>query len=134
MITFRDRIVRAAAILPLVAMLGGCEMALHDLRGSASDSSTKSYPLAEGGIVEIDNVNGKIDLQGTDTPTVEITTERIAKAATDEGARQLLPNIKIEESASPDHITIKTGNVSGVLIGASYEVRYTIRAPRSAVL
>lgn len=129
----RDRC-RIAAIVPLVVVLSGCEMAIHDLAGRASDVSTHTYPLTPGGVVEIANTNGKIDVEGADVETVEIRTERIAKAATDDGARRLLPSVKVQEDVSPDHIKLETAPVSGLLIGASYEVRYTVRAPKSAVL
>ncbi len=133
-VNFRDsrRIRIAAAVLPLVVALAGCEMSIGNLAGRATDEWTHTYPLAAGGEIEIGNTNGRIEIEGVDGSTVEVHAERIAKAATDAGARELLPRIVIHEDAKPDHVTIRTERISGFMIGAGFEVRYHVRAPKNA--
>ncbi len=122
--------------LLMVATLaaGACEMSLSSLSGRASDEWTHSYQLAPGGQVEIVNHNGRIEVEGTDGTTVEVRAERIARAATDEGARELLPRIAIHDEARHDRVRIETERIAGMLIGASYEVRYHVKAPKSAAI
>jgi hypothetical protein len=122
-------------ILALAALLaGGCEMSIGNLSGRASDEWTRTYQLTKGGELEIVNTNGRVDVEGTDDSTVEVRAERIAKAATDDGARELLPRISIRDDAKPDHIRIETERMAGVMIGASFEVRYHVKAPKTAAI
>jgi hypothetical protein len=127
-----SRRIRIAAAVPLVVALAGCEMSIGNLAGRATDEWTHTYPLAAGGEIEIINTNGRIDVEGVDGSTLEVRAERIARAATDAGARELLPRIVIREDARPDHVTIATERITGFMVGASFEVRYHVRAPKSA--
>ncbi len=128
------RMPRAAVALPLALLLAGCELSVGNLAGRATNEWTRSYQLAPGGEVQIANANGAVDIEGVDGSTLDVRAERIARAATDEGARDLLPKIKIKEAASPDRVSIETERMSGFMIGASIEVRYHVRAPRGAVV
>jgi DUF4097 and DUF4098 domain-containing protein YvlB len=130
----RRRFRLTVAVLPLVVALAGCEMSVGNLTGRATDEWTHTYPLTAGGELEITNTNGRIEVEGVDGSTVEVRAERIAKAATDTGARELLPRIVIKETVTPEHVTIATERMSGIMVGAGFEVRYHVRAPRSAIL
>ncbi len=66
--------------------------------------------------------------------TVEVRAEKIARAATETGARELLPRITIKEDVQPDRVFIETERMSGIMIGAAFEVRYHVRAPKGAVV
>jgi hypothetical protein len=114
-----------------VLALGACNV---NLAGRATDEWTRTYPLAPGGTLQIGNTNGRIDVEGTDGSTVEVRAERIAKGTTDAAASELLPRIKINESAKPDRIVLETEHIAGIMIGASVEVRYHVRAPKGATL
>src|SRR5262249_46915169 len=107
---------------------------LAHLAGRATDEWTHTYPLSPGGEIRIGNTNGKIEIQGVDGNTVEVRAERIARAATDDGARELLPRIGIREDVRPDRISIETDRMSGIMIGVSTEVRYYVRAPKKATI
>jgi hypothetical protein len=130
----RRRFRLTVAVLPLVVALAGCEMSVGNLTGRATDEWTHTYPLTAGGELEITNTNGRIEVEGVDGSTVEVRAERIAKAATDTGARELLPRIVIKETVTPEHVTIATERMSGIMVGAGFEVRYHVRAPRTAIL
>jgi DUF4097 and DUF4098 domain-containing protein YvlB len=84
--------------------------------------------------VRIVNTNGKIEVEGVDGSTVEVRAERIARGATDAAARELLPRIVIKEDSTPDRVSLETERMSGIMIGAAFEVRYHVRAPKSAVV
>jgi hypothetical protein len=124
----------AVLVLPLVAALAGCDMSLHNLTASATDEWTHTYPLTAGGEVRIVNTNGRIDVEGVDGATLEIRAEKIARGATDSAARELLPRIVVKEDVKPDRVTVETERMNGIMIGASFEVRYRVRAPRNAVV
>jgi DUF4097 and DUF4098 domain-containing protein YvlB len=65
---------------------------------------------------------------------VEIHAERVARGVTDTAARELLPRIEIKEDIRPDRVAVDTGRMSGIMFGASFEVRYHVRAPKNAVI
>jgi putative adhesin len=125
---------RVAGFVLAAAALPGCDISLGHLAGRASEEWTHTYPLAPGGEVRVDNTNGRVDVEGSDGSMLEIRAEKIARAATDEGARELLPRITIREQVKPDRVSVETERMSGLLLGAGYEVRYYVKAPRKAVL
>jgi len=124
---------RRLLLLPVLAAMGGC-VQLHDLTARATDDWVRSYPLAAGGEFRIVNTNGKVEIEGIDGATVEVRAERIARAATDAAARELLPRIVIKDDATPERVSIETERMGGILIGASFEVRYHVRAPKGAAV
>src|SRR5947207_6736844 len=111
---------------------GGC--GFGPLPGRATEEWTKTYPLSAGGEVRIGNTNGKVEIEGVDGSTVEIHIEKTARAATDEAARQLLPHITINEDIKPDRVSLETARMSGLMIGARFEVQYHVKAPKGAAV
>jgi DUF4097 and DUF4098 domain-containing protein YvlB len=122
-----------ALVLPLALATGAC-IGHMDLTGKATDEWTHSYDLAPGGEIHIGNTNGKVEFEGIDGSKVEIRAERIARGVSDESARELLDKIEIREDAKPDRISVVTGRISGIMIGASIEVRYHVKAPKNALI
>jgi hypothetical protein len=120
-----------ALIASLLA--GGCHGPLGELAGRASDEWVRSYELRPDGEIQVSATNGSIDLEGYDGKTVEVRAERIARAATDNAARELVSKIAINEDVAPDRVAVRTEGVSGLLIGVSYQVKYYVRAPHSVV-
>jgi len=108
-----------ALVLPLAFLFAGCDLSLGHLTARATDEWTRTYPLSPGGEVRIVNTNGKIE---------------IARGATDAAARELLPRIVIKEDSTPDRVSLETERMSGIMIGAAFEVRYHVRAPKSTVV
>jgi len=121
-------------LLPLGLLVAGCDLSLGHLTARATDEWSRSYPLEAGGEIRIVNTNGKIEIEGTDGSTVEVKAEKIARGATDAAARELLPRIVIKEDIKPDRVSLETERMSGIMIGAAFEVRYHVRAPKSAVV
>ena len=129
-----SRVLRVLAAAPLALVISACDVRLGNLAGRATDEWTHTYPLAAGGQVRIGNTNGKVDIEGIDGNTVEIRAERVARGVTDTAAQELLPRIEIKEDISPDRVSVETARMSGIMFGASFEVRYHVRAPKSAVI
>lgn len=127
-------LLRSLVLLPLVATLAGCDLSLGNLAAHATEEWTHTYPLTAGGEIRIVNTNGRIDVEGVDGSTVEIKAEKIARGSTDAAARELLPRIVIKEDVKPDRISLETERMSGIMIGAGFEVRYHVRAPKGAVV
>lgn len=128
------RLAVCALLVPLAGSLAACDMSLGNLTGRATDEWTRTYPLSAGGEVRIANTNGRIEVEAVGGNSVEVRAERIARAATDEGARELLPRITIREEISPDRVSLETERMSGIMIGANFEVRYHVRAPKTAAI
>jgi len=129
-----SRALRVLAAAPLALALSACDVRLGNLAGRATEEWTHTYPLTAGGQVHIGNTNGKVDIEGVDGNTVEIRAERVARGVTDTAARELLPRIEIKEDIRPDRVAVDTGRMSGITFGASFEVRYHVRAPKNAVI
>lgn len=120
--------------LALAAVLSGCGIPGGRGGPRVSETWTHTYPLSKNGEVTIVNANGRIEVEGVDGDTVEVQAEKIARGATEQIARDLLPRIPIDERATPDFVSVETRRLNGFLIGASYEVRYRVKVPRSATL
>lgn len=99
-------------------------------RAEAREEWKKSYTVDAGGTLKIENTNGKMVVRPGTGNTVEIVATRIAKAGSDEDARKLLAEERIEESVSGSSITISSRrarmNFGG---GRQYQVDYEVRAP-----
>jgi len=117
----------SAAVFPACGIHG-------PYNAEARDTWSQTYSLSKTGEVTIGNVNGRIEVEGTDGDKVEVQAERIARAATDQLAHELLPKIPINDRSTPDLVHVETGRINGFLIGASFEVRYHVKAPRGATI
>ena len=131
----RRRISRALALalLPLAVAASGCDVLTADLNQSETAKWEKTYQLAEGGRVEIRNVNGKITVEPSTGNTVEVVAVKSARGATVEAARAELGRIEITEQASSAAVRIETKVARGERwFGGGTQVTYTVRVPASA--
>jgi DUF4097 and DUF4098 domain-containing protein YvlB len=99
----------------------------------ASEPWSKTYQLSAGGRVEITNVNGRIELTGSDTDKVEVNAEKVGHGNSQEAAREALKRIQIEETVAPDRVQLvtKLQKAAGFNMGNG-EVRYTVKVPVGA--
>jgi len=134
---------RGFAALPVVALLSltaACDIALSGAREEATETWTRSYPISAGGTVDLSTVNGRIEVVAGTKPTVEVTATKVAKAATKEGAADLLKKIAIKEEVSGDAIKLRVerpGSNGGMHLGGwgqSTEVRYRVEVPAATKL
>jgi hypothetical protein len=128
--------VRLAALLPLLAVASaGCDIALADFKAKQSVEWKKTYELAPDGRFELSNVNGRVVVEPSSGSTVEVVAEKIAKAASDDMARQALERVEIQESVSGSTIRIETKVQRGDGLfnrAGNVEVRYRVRVPARA--
>ena len=115
---------------------GACDVTIKDgdvsfdqLHGRATQEWNRQYPLAAGGRVEVVNSNGHTDVSVGKAGGVEVAAVLSARAMTDERAKELLSEARIEESLTPEHIKLTTvrGKRSGGL-----EVSYRLIVPPDA--
>jgi putative adhesin len=124
--------------LPVVmfaaAATSGCDIVTADLKAKESAEWRKTYELQPGGRVEINNVNGKIDVEPSIGNVVEVIALKTVKAASAEAAKDALERIEIHEEASPSSVKIETKlpRMGGFMHMGSSEVRYTVKVPASA--
>ena len=102
------------------------------LQASASDEWNRSYDLAPGGEFQIVASRGSVDIQGGAGERVVVTAERVARAATESTAKDVLPRIRIREDISPEKIVLQTEGLAGITIGVEVEVNYRVTLPATS--
>src|SRR6267154_1057465 len=90
-----------------------------------SKEFNQSYPLQPGGSLELQNVNGTVDVQGWDRNEIEIHTVKTAKHKESD-----LERVSIEVDARPDASLIATRYPQTE--GVEVAVDYTIHVPHGA--
>jgi DUF4097 and DUF4098 domain-containing protein YvlB len=95
----------------------------------AQDEWSKTYSITPNGRLEVVNTNGLVEVLATDNPQIEVRAERIARGNTDEAARQLLKQVQIKETVSPDGVRLETVLPSSSGFGHHGEVRYHLKVP-----
>jgi Putative adhesin len=127
---------RALAALPLVAALSSltaaCDIALSGAREEATETVTRSFPLSPGGTLDISTTNGRIEVVAGSGPTVEVKAVKVARAATKEGAAELLKNLQLKEEITADLVKLRAERGPKSTLtgwGTSTEVRYFVQVP-----
>ncbi len=123
-----------AGVALLSVALGACDLAMSGFHEEARDTWNKTYPLGANGRFEIVNTNGSIKVEPSDGSQVEVRAERIAHAATPEGAKELLKKLEIREDVSADRVHLESKSPGGFGFHGSVEVQYTVRLPANAAV
>jgi DUF4097 and DUF4098 domain-containing protein YvlB len=132
------RPVPAAALLPILLVLAvagaGCDIVTADLKHSQSAEWRRTYELQPGGRVEINNVNGKIEVAPSSGNTVEVVAKKTAKGTSPEAAKEALDRIEILDSSSASGVRVDTriGRNARWLHSGGASVAYAIRVPANA--
>lgn len=119
-----------AAILAL-AFAAACEVDFVP-RAEAREEWKKSYP--SGSELTIENTNGTIRVRPGSGQGIEIVATRIAKAGSDEAAKKMLAERRIEETVSGGAIKLSNGGMMSSFGGGQYQVDYEVRAPVAVLL
>jgi len=86
-----------------------CAFAVPLLRADEfSQMSHYSTRLFSFGTLTVDTRIGDIDVEGWDEPRVEIEAEKVVRARTEEKARRLYHQIRIEIEGSDTHVRLRT--------------------------
>jgi len=124
----------AAALAATLSLAATSACGMGPYNAEARDTWSRTYTLSKTGEVSISNVNGRVELEGVDGSTVEVKAERIARAATEQLAKELLPRIPINDRSTPDLVSVETGRMNGILIGANFTVEYHVKVPNTAMV
>ena len=95
------------------------DVSIKDLRGRATREWSRQYPLSPGGRVELNNANGSIEVSARPGEAVSAAAVMTARAMRDDRANALLDDVKIEETATLEHIrvaTVRGGRDRGVRV------------------
>lgn len=131
----------AAAVLGLWRSNGGVRAGLNRVvnAGGADDSSAatndetrKTFELKPGARVEVQGINGFVEIQTSDTKTVEVYVRRTADTANSLGLRELI----IEETGEGIIVRSKRKHTGlwDHLFGRDPKEEVTIKAPRQIAL
>jgi DUF4097 and DUF4098 domain-containing protein YvlB len=120
-----------AVILPVLLLAStGCDIVTADFKQSATEEWRKTYEIQPGGRVEIVNVNGTIEVEGSSGNTVEVFAKKTAKGASDEAAKQALQRVRIVEDVGPSSVRVETRvERGGGWFNSGANVTYTVRVP-----
>jgi len=103
-------------------------------RGQFTEEFHKTYPLATGGRVALDNINGSVHITGWDGNEVKVDAVKYARS------KERLDEAKIVIDASKDYISIRTEYPDHNLTFRDDDwdnpasVEYTLSVPRTARL
>ena len=126
----------ALLVLPLlVSVSAACDVITADLKHSERAEWRRSYELSASGRVEINNVNGKINVEPSNGQTVEVAALKIARGATAELAKEALNRAEIVEDATREMVRISTKfprSSGSWLHGNGVQVEYTVKVPSGA--
>jgi hypothetical protein len=121
-----------------IALLAACDITIKDgdvsfqeARGRATQEFNRTYPLTPDGRVEVVNLNGDIEVGPGAPGTVAVAATMSARAISDERAKALLAESKIDEQATPEHIKLTTVRPAR---GGGVEVNYKLTVPPDARL
>ena len=134
----------ALALFLGVVVAPGCDVRVNDKGGvsldineggRAEDESTRTYPLAKGGRIELQTQNGSIELIKATGAGVEVHARRQVRGKTDEEAQALLKEQSFTVDTAPDRVTIRNAKAEG-LEGFRRRIRtdYRISVPVGAVV
>jgi DUF4097 and DUF4098 domain-containing protein YvlB len=103
--------------------------------GRAEDESTRTYPLAKGGRIELETNNSNIDLVGSTGTAVEVSAKRHVRAKTDEEARALLRESQFTVETTPDRVTIRDAKPEGIeAIRRRVRIDFRISVPAGSIV
>jgi DUF4097 and DUF4098 domain-containing protein YvlB len=131
----RRRLLPAVMLPVMLGWLAGCDIVTADLRSEETAQWHKTYQLDAGGRLEINNVNGKIEVEPSEGNTVDVSALKKARGASAEAAKANLERASIVEDVSSGRIKIDTKMASQggiVLNGGNVQVEYRVKVPAGA--
>jgi DUF4097 and DUF4098 domain-containing protein YvlB len=136
MLSVRRRLLPALVLPLLIGALAGCDI-VHGGLGSSEETAQwhKTYQLDVNGRLEINNVNGKIQVEPSAGNTVDVTAVKKARAGSPEAAKAALERASIVEDVSSGRIRLdtKVARLEGVMINAgNLQVEYLVKVPAGA--
>jgi DUF4097 and DUF4098 domain-containing protein YvlB len=133
----------SSRIFPLLCGLLLVGAAAH--AATVKDRFDRTVPLRPGSEVRLTNINGGVTFEAWDRPEVRIEAEKRVKAGSDEAARKLMSQIRIEVANTPSGLRIDTrlpkreegGMLAQLFNGGgdvNMDVSYKVHVPRHVAL
>ncbi|MGA8270960.1 MAG: DUF4097 family beta strand repeat-containing protein [Candidatus Sulfotelmatobacter sp.] len=125
---------RSAFVLTFCAMLISTATQASDHHGDLTEEFHQTYALAPDGRVELDNINGAVDISTWDQNEVKVDAVKYAYS------KERLEEARIEIDSGKDHLSIRTRypGHDQIFNWGSHdnpaEVEYTLTVPRGARL
>ena len=133
-------LVIGAAVLGLWRSHGGIRQGLSravgatsdNSQGATSDETRKSFELKPGARLQVQGINGKVEIQTSDTNMAEVYVRRTADSPSSLGRREMI----IEQTSDGLLVRSKQNHVGlwGHLFGKDPKEEVTIKAPRAIAL
>lgn len=121
-----------AAFIAVAALSFACHAAPPaELTATASDEWVRQYPLAADAELQIIGGNGSVEVTGGPGDNVDVKAERIAKAATEAMAKEIVPRIAIREDVTPEKLLLQSEGLAGITIGVEVRINYKVTMPRN---
>lgn len=131
----------AAAVLGLWRSHGGVRQGLNSAFGKSNESNQdeardeirKSFKLAPGARVEVQGINGSVEIETSDTNTADVYVLRTAKNSDALSRREVI----VEQTANGLSVRgreIRRGGLWDHLFGSNPDEQVTIKAPRQIAL
>ena len=127
-----------AAGVCAASLLSACDVTIKDgdiknvsVHAGASEEWTRHYPLARGGTVEIVNGDGPIEAVVGPPGVVDVAAVIEASAMTETRAKELVHEMRLEESITLDHVRVATARREG---RSGVDVRIKVTLPADARL
>ncbi len=108
--------------------ISGSDFSVGVVSGRAADEWSRKYQVPSGGRFEVVNVNGQVTIEQATGSDVEVRAERIAKASTDQAAKELLGKVEIAETKTADGVKLETKAPKNWGRGG-VEVKYFVKVP-----
>ena len=134
-LSVRRRLLPALLLPLLLGPLAACDIVTADLRSEETAEWHKTYQLDASGRLEINNVNGKIEVEPSTGTTVDVRAVKKARGASPEAAKASLERVTIVEDTSSSRIRIDTKMANGggiVFNGGNATVEYHVKVPAGA--
>src|SRR5262245_14446862 len=114
------RILIAPLLAVALTVSTGCDLVTANLRAEQTSQWQKTNPITANGTVDIENVNGKSEVEPSSGGNIEVTAIKKARGASDEAAKAALDRITIAEDVAADHVKVeaKFPRSEGFLIGS----------------
>jgi hypothetical protein len=108
--------------------ISGSDFSVGMVSGKATDEWSRKYQIPSTGRFEVVNVNGQVQVEQATGTDVEVRAERIAKASTDQAAKELLARVEIVETRTAEGMKLETKAPKHVGRGG-VEVKYFVKVP-----
>ena len=102
--------------------------------GKAEDTWSRTYKVADRGRFELINVNGRITAEPAAGADVIVEGHRVAKATSDDAAKDLLAKLEIREEVGESTVRVESrpprfnGGFNGI------QIEWTVKVPKGVVL